>query len=289
MARKVDATANKRARKSVSSRAKDAGTVKKTLDRSAAKGFKVLNGRLLSADDVGVLMREAAVKLEKDRSGVRSGKSVPKQAAQKNNLASRMGLKPTREPAKPPKTEPGIKTAFDVNNVTVPRPLKPLEAAQTNNSKKNKRKPKKKPAKAGNSMQPATSNPAPWHPMKAIYTTPHSWGAVPRNGPGFYFQQDRLVLSTNSDASGKFLLLSNMALGVNRNNLRKILEDVSGLSVREVKVKDLPSGFATASVWLNNPSTEDFENLRSLLQGATVDGRVIQASVTMPSMAKFAY
>lgn len=98
----------------------------------------------------------------------------------------------------------------------------------------------------------------------------------------------RLVISTNSEATNKLLVLQNLALGVNQESLKIILQKLSHTRISKVRVKDLPSGSATASVWLAHPTLQELERVRRLFDGALVDGRVIQV-VTMSDTQSMSY
>ncbi|GAV50821.1 hypothetical protein ZYGR_0Z02440 [Zygosaccharomyces rouxii] len=146
------------------------------------EGFKTVNGRLVSANDVGVLLREASSKLE---------------------------------------------------------------------AKKKRKSPKGKPHKTG---------PAPSRPK----------GKTSKGNP--------LVIHTNSDASDKLLVFYNLALGVNQDSLKTVLQKLSHTRIAKVRVRDLPSGSATANVWLVKRTTEELERVRKLFDGALVDGRTIRVT-----------
>ncbi|GAV55612.1 hypothetical protein ZYGR_0AV02440 [Zygosaccharomyces rouxii] len=146
------------------------------------EGFKTVNGRLVSANDVGVLLREASSKLE---------------------------------------------------------------------AKKRRKSPKGKPHKNG---------PAP----------PESKAKPSKSNP--------LVIHTNSDASDKLLVFYNLALGVNQDSLKTVLQKLSHARIAKVRVRDLPSGSATANVWLVRPTIEELERVRKLFDGALVDGRTIRVT-----------
>ncbi|CDF91968.1 uncharacterized protein ZBAI_02937 [Zygosaccharomyces bailii ISA1307] len=98
----------------------------------------------------------------------------------------------------------------------------------------------------------------------------------------------RLVISTHSEATNKLLVLQNLALGVNQESLKIILQKLSHARISKVRVKDLPSGSATASVWLAHPTVQELERVRRLFDGALVDGRIIQV-VTMSDTQTMSY
>lgn len=146
------------------------------------EGFKTVNGKLVSADDIGVLLRETSSKLD-----AKKKRKAPKGKSHKNVFA------PSRSKGKP-----------------------------------------------------ATRNP--------------------------------LVFHTNSDASDKLLVFYNLALGVNQDSLKTVLQKLSHARISKVRVRDLPSGSATANVWLVRPTIEELERVKKLFDGALVDGRTIRVT-----------
>lgn len=163
------------------------------------EGLSVVNGRLVSSNDVGVLLRQASRTVE----------------ARKTSSGRRKAVKVTRKRAKP----------------------------------------------------------AP-----VVATTE-------RNGN----RHNKLVISTNSDATDKLLLFNNLELGVNQESLKSVLEELSSASIARVRVRDLPSGSATANVWLARPTAEELERVRKFFDGALVDGRTIKVSTVADSDTKLSY
>lgn len=98
----------------------------------------------------------------------------------------------------------------------------------------------------------------------------------PNSSKGKGKKRNRLVISTNGDAANKILVLQNLALGVNQESLKIILQKLSKTRIAKVRVKDLPSGSATASVWIAQPTLQELERVRRLFDGALVDGRTIR-------------
>ncbi|EDO16254.1 hypothetical protein Kpol_505p31 [Vanderwaltozyma polyspora DSM 70294] len=97
-----------------------------------------------------------------------------------------------------------------------------------------------------------------------------------RKGPSF---SNQLVISTEVNTKDKVLMIYNLALGVKQDNLKKILQKLSEISISRVKVSDLPSGSATACVWLTKPSIELLEHFTEIFDGALVDGRTVKVTI----------
>ncbi|QLQ79643.1 hypothetical protein HG537_0C02900 [Torulaspora globosa] len=102
-------------------------------------------------------------------------------------------------------------------------------------------------------------------------------------------EKNKLVISTNTDATDKLLLFNNLELGVNQESLKSVLEELSNTSIARVRVRDLPSGSATANVWLARPTAEELERVRKFFDGALVDGRTIKVSTVADSDTKLSY
>lgn len=123
-----------------------------------------------------------------------------------------------------------------------------------------------------------------------------SWSSNTPNGKKQRQQFDgemesgsQLVISTNSDASDKLLMLFNLTLGVNHENLKNVLQNLSQVPIAHVKVRDLPSGSATAKVRLAYPTTQSLEKVRKLFHGALVDGRRIQVVIASDESTHLSY
>ncbi|QLL32768.1 hypothetical protein HG536_0D02900 [Torulaspora globosa] len=102
-------------------------------------------------------------------------------------------------------------------------------------------------------------------------------------------RHNKLVISTSSDVTDKLLLFNNLELGVNQESLKSVLEELSNTSIARVRVRDLPSGSATANVWLARPTAEELERVRKFFDGALVDGRTIKVSTVADSDTKLSY
>ena len=102
-------------------------------------------------------------------------------------------------------------------------------------------------------------------------------------------QPNNLIFSTHTDASDKMLAIYNLTLGVNSENLKRVLSKIGGVEIKSVKVRDLPSGSSTATVTLTRPTTEELERVRKLFHNAIVDGRTIQVSVVSNANTSFSY
>lgn len=191
-----------------------------TKKAEAKEGFTVVNGRLVSANDVGVLLREATSVVEARKSLQNKGKN--------RNAKQRFANPIARE----------------------------LDSDRVNTSRGRTSKP--------------TQN------IKAIRTTQRK-------------NNNRLVISTNKDTPENLLLFNNLALGVNHESLKSVLEKLSSANIAKVRVKDLPSGSATANVWLARPSSEELERVRKLFDGALVDGRTIRVQTVPQSSQSLSY
>lgn len=101
--------------------------------------------------------------------------------------------------------------------------------------------------------------------------------------------ENTLVISTDSDVSNKVLLFQNLALGVNQESLKTVLQQLSDAHISKVRVRDLPSGSATANVWLINPNSQELERVRKLFDGALVDGRTIKVTAVPESSRNLSY
>lgn len=190
--------------------------------KAGSAGFTVVNGKLVKADDIGVLLRAAG---NSPRDVVKGKREVKK----------------------------SIRSA-KANSVKVPT------------------KPKQSTSKAQKKMK-----------SKPNVITPTNIPTFPV-GTG-----NTLVISTNTDASDKSLVLYNLTLGVNQRNLQKILENLANVSIKRVKVRDLPSGSATAHVWLKKATIEELERVRKLFHGALVDGRTIQVMISSETSNNLTY
>ncbi|CCD23477.1 uncharacterized protein NDAI_0B04430 [Naumovozyma dairenensis CBS 421] len=104
-----------------------------------------------------------------------------------------------------------------------------------------------------------------------------------------YDSNNNLVISTNTNAADRVLVLYNLTLGVNAGNLKAVLQRLSNVKIAHVRVKDLPSGSATANVWLLHPTMEELERVRKIFHGALVDGRTIQVLIASSSAKSFSY
>lgn len=180
------------------------------------RGFTVVNGKLVSADDVGVLLRQATSRVESRKLSQVKNSRGPRNNSPKN----------------------GLKQKDDLSN---------------RNSK----------------------------PQKGEKNKIRKWSTLK--------EERQLVISTNSDVSDRVLLFKNLALGVNQESLKAVLQQLSSARISRVRVKDLPSGSATANVWLSNPNIQELERVRKLFDGALVDGRTIQVATVTESSQKLSY
>lgn len=96
---------------------------------------------------------------------------------------------------------------------------------------------------------------------------------------------NQLVIHMNSDASDKLLVFYNLALGVNQDSLKTVLQKLSHARIAKVRVRDLPSGSATANVWLVRPTIEELERVKKVFDGALVDGRTIRVTTVSDTHA----
>lgn len=102
-------------------------------------------------------------------------------------------------------------------------------------------------------------------------------------------QHNKLIISTNNEVTDKLLLFNNLELGVNQDSLKSVLEDLSNANIARIRVRDLPSGSATANVWLARPTADELERVRKFFDGALVDGRTIKVSTVADSDTKLSY
>lgn len=211
-------------------------------------GFTVVNGKLVSSNDVGVLLRKTAQMISQRKEQLQKTQQAKTQ--QQNNS----GAKITKNLIKIARAEKTINNnATLITKKTKVQPKKATLAPQINN--------KQRKNSVRNTQFP--------------------------NNNGSKFNQ--LVFSTQVSAANKILVLYNLALGVKQDNLKSIIQKLSSAVISKVRVRDLPSGSATASVWLHEPSMEELERVRSLFDGALVDGRTIQVLITSDSSSKLAY
>lgn len=184
------------------------------------EGFTVVNGKLVSANDVGVLLRQATSVVEARKSLQNKGKN--------RNATTRFNNTPARE---------------------------------LGNDRVN--------ANRGRTSKTTRNNNAIRTPQRK--------------------NNNRLVISTNKDAPENLLLFNNLALGVNQESLKSVLQKLSSAHIARVRVKDLPSGSATANVWLARPSSEELERVRKIFDGALVDGRTIRVQTVSQSSQSLSY
>lgn len=172
---------------------------KKTETGNSAVGLRVVNGKLLSANDVGVLLRDAEKRTNSRRS------AGPKQRPVKKTITSTRRTERTitrREPAR--------------GKMATPKPY----------------------------------------------------------GKDLY-----LSVSGGKIDSG-FLRIRNLPLGSNSQVLEDLVENLTGVKISRSSLVDLPSGSVTAELWLSNADRRLLADVRSRLDGANVDGRVIFAEVS---------
>lgn len=216
---------------------KKVGVAKKKTVEHTKEGFSVVNGKLVSSNDVGVLLREAQGAIDK-RTNV----------SQRNR---KKGIKNNR-PHKDINSSPGWGNAHRGTDWQ-------SEKANGMNRAKNSRN--------------FTTN---------IKLQRQHFGEEIQGG-------SQLVISTNSDASDKLLMLFNLTLGVNQENLKNVLENISQVQIAQIRVRDLPSGSATAKVRLAYPTTQSLEKVRKLFHGALVDGRRIQVVIASDESSHLSY
>ena len=197
------------------------------------EGYRVVNGKLLSENDVGVLLRQAGATAEqRERARLLA-------AAKKLRAAgSRGGSRGSRQ---------GVPRGVVTSTASLQSKARARARAKT--MKKNIHRPN------------VTLEPQPNH----------------------------LIFSTHTDASDKMLAIYNLTLGVNSENLKRVLSKIGGVEIKSVKVRDLPSGSSTATVTLTRPTTEELERVRKLFHNAIVDGRTIQVSVVSNANTSFSY
>ncbi|CAI4039502.1 hypothetical protein SMKI_08G1690 [Saccharomyces mikatae IFO 1815] len=215
---------------------------KKTPAERTKEGFSVVNGKLVSSNDIGVLLREAQGAIDR-RNNVSQKKKKRKGIHSNRNANDRKQI--------------NINTSTEWSNG--PQELKwtPSEI------------------KRGQKLNDINK----FHDSRGFDI---SNGEVQR-------RSSQLVISTNSDASDKLLMLFNLTLGVNHKNLKDILESISQVQIAQIRVRDLPSGSATAKVRLAYPTTQSLEKVRKLFHGALVDGRRIQVVIASDESSHLSY
>ncbi|CAI4051924.1 hypothetical protein N7582_005320 [Saccharomyces uvarum] len=228
---------------------KKATTPKRTPVKHTKEGFSVVNGKLVSSNDIGVLLREAQGAIDK-RNNVPQG--IKKNGIRTNNKSN---------------------NRHQINVITGPGWGDAHEASERGPSSKRR-------SRKANSINNMNT----------------SWSSNTPNGKKQRQQFDgemesgsQLVISTNSDASDKLLMLFNLTLGVNHENLKNVLQNLSQVPIAHVKVRDLPSGSATAKVRLAYPTTQSLEKVRKLFHGALVDGRRIQVVIASDESTHLSY
>lgn len=235
---------------------------------SSNNGFKVVNGRLLSASDVGVLLREAG----SSRQGGRRNAS-PKNAKQSSAAASRI-QKARDALVQQNKSNRRRATIVSTRRVTTSGTSRRVrnnnDVATSNNTRNNNN------ARRNNNNRQQKQNPVRRNTQN-------------RSSEGSNRMQNQLVISTHTSAADKILVLYNLALGVKQENLKKILQKISSCQISKIRVRDLPSGSATATVSLLNANLDELERVRSLFDGALVDGRTIQVLISSASVSAMAY
>lgn len=217
---------------------------KKTPIKHTKEGFSVVNGKLVSSNDIGVLLREAQGAIDKRNNVSQRNrrKGIKSNRPQKGiNTSPAWGHNHRRSDWQPPKNNRGQK-ANGMSNVN-------------------------------NSRDFTTSN---------VKLQRQQFGEEMQGG-------SQLVISTNSDASNKLLMLFNLTLGVDQENLKNVLENISQVQIAQIRVRDLPSGSATAKVRLTYPTTQSLEKVRKLFHGALVDGRRIQVVIASDESSHLSY
>ncbi|CCC68793.1 hypothetical protein NCAS_0B07090 [Naumovozyma castellii] len=208
-------------------------------NKNEKEGYRVVKGKLVSANDVGALLREAADKVE-ERKQKKANKILGRNSPVNISRSSRAGV-------------------------------------NQNNRRRNRANINKR-------------NSAVVHHFpndESIIAHP---GVIDLNQqPDVERRTNQLIISTNTDASNKLLVLYNLTLGVNAENLKKILQRLANVAISHVKVRDLPSGSAIANVWLAHPTMADLQKVRNLFHGSLVDGRTIQVSISSSETKSFSY
>ncbi|EHN02057.1 YHR127W-like protein [Saccharomyces cerevisiae x Saccharomyces kudriavzevii VIN7] len=228
---------------------KKADTFKRAPVKNAKEGFSVVNGKLVSSNDIGVLLREAQGAVDK-RNNVLQGNKRNRVRTNKNSNSGH---------------SVNVSDSNDLSNARGRAGREPFS---------NKRGQKIK----------NTNN----SDYSRVFST--SNGRKQRQQFGGEMQGgSQLVISTNSDASNKLLMLFNLTLGVNNENLKNVLEDISQVQIAQIRVRDLPSGSATAKVRLAYPTTQSLEKVRKLFHGALVDGRRIQVVIASDESSNLSY
>ncbi|KAL3230517.1 Uncharacterized protein RNJ44_00966 [Nakaseomyces bracarensis] len=252
MARKTETKNNKYAGKSLVDRIGRVNNVKTTpklekKNKAVTAGLTVVNGKLLKADDLGVLLRAAGTKST-------------------NETKSKKAVKPSQP------TEISRATIRAIKRERLRNNLNSTKGRQARSPMVRKSKLREAVITANN-VRSSRSLQAAGSGSRASYSN----------------TGNTLVISTNTAATDKSLILYNLTLGVNQNNLRRILENLASVSIKRVRVRDLPTGSATAHVWLNNATIEELERVRKLFHGALVDGRTIQVVISSESNNNLSY
>lgn len=216
------------------------------IDRaSKVEGYRVVNGKLLSENDIGVLLRQAGTTAEQ-RERARLLAAAKKLRAAGSRGGSRGGRQ------------------------SIPKGAVAATASLQSSARARARARAK--AKARARARTSAMKQSMHHPNVTLEPQPNN-----------------LIFSTHTDASDKMLAIYNLTLGVNSENLKRVLSKIGGVEIKSVKVRDLPSGSSTATVTLTRPTTEELERVRKLFHNAIVDGRTIQVSVVSNANTSFSY
>ncbi|CCE63683.1 hypothetical protein TPHA_0F02010 [Tetrapisispora phaffii CBS 4417] len=248
-----------------------------TTEKKDALGYLTMNGKLVNANDIGVKLRMAG----KQPAASQDPKASP--AKTKTKKATAVTTASKRQA---------------VTNSQQTRIKKSLNAIASKNLPGNARRSKNIITTTSSGRRTRTINPKS---IRQAITNNRTRVAevikkrVTKNtrNKDQYFKAgsnyNQLIINTDIDNSDKILIFYNLALGIKQDSLKQIIERLSGISIKKVRVKDLATGSSTAQVWLSNPNIPDLEKIRTQFDSALVDGRTIQVLLSSESTRTLVY
>lgn len=218
-------------------------------------GYKVVNGQLLSVNDVGVLLREAAERVARRRKlfYASNGPAITTKLARKRRMI----------------TFARRRRAMRMNGMD-DMMEDMMENMIGEKARRNLLSRKIGMNRMDNMMD------FPQFPRAVEYSQ-------------FNTRHQRLVIDTNSRADNNVLAIYNLTIGVNANNLKKIIEKLGKTKILELKIKDLLSGSSLGYATFENTTLKELQRVKDVFNGALVDGRTIKVDIFSTKMAALAY